>query len=181
LLERGRGLAQWKMCCDECDGHFSTSQTHCEIFDAAALGKKFRLSWKLETYFVHPGFVNRAGDDCIELTAPGQGDRFFQRRCGSARSFTRWLSWLAIGIFADDFVFGRFRNSVRPQREIDNLRPDPGAIAQRDPDAWFPARVHARNRLYLIDEEHNYHASPKLRLGTQAAQSANMGLIFPAV
>src|SRR5205807_4303822 len=169
------------MRCDECDGHFSTSQTHCEIFDAAALGKKFRLSWKLETHFVHPGLVNWAGYDCGELTASGQGDCFFQRRGGGARSFTHWLCWLAIRIFTDDLVFGRFRNSVRRQREIDNLRPDPGAIAERDTDAWFPARAHARNRLYLIDDEHNYHGSPKLRLGTQAAQSANMGLIFTAV
>jgi len=60
--------------------------------------------------------------------------------------------------------------------EIHNLRPDPGAIAQRDADAWFPARAHLRdrNRLYLIDDDHNYHASPKLRLGTRAAQTANM-------
>ena len=106
MLERGRGLAQWKVRRDERDGHFSAGQTHREIFDATALGKKFRLSWKLETHFVHPGFVNRAGYDCIELTAPGQGDRFFQRGGSSARSFTRWLSWLAIRIFADDSVFG---------------------------------------------------------------------------
>jgi hypothetical protein len=91
--------------------------------------------------------VNRAGYDCIELTAPSQGNCFFQRGGGRARSFTPWLSWLAIRIFADDFVSGRFRNSVRPQREIDNLRADPGAIAQRDADAWFPAPAHARNRL----------------------------------
>src|SRR4029434_8488681 len=104
----------------------------------------------------------------IELTAPGQGDRFFQRGGGSARGVTRWLSWLAIRIFADDLVSGRFRNPVRLQREIDNLGPDPGAIAQRDADACFPARAHARdrNRFYLIDSEHNYHPSPMLRMGS---------------
>jgi hypothetical protein len=61
---------------------------------------------------------------------------------------------------------------VRPQREIDNLWPDPGAIAERDADTWFSASVHARdrNRLHLIDHEH-----------TQRAKTANMGLIFPAV
>jgi hypothetical protein len=159
LLESARGLAQWKVRRDERDRHFSAGQTHCEIFDATALGKKFRLSWKLETHFVHPSFVNRAGYDCIELTASGQGDHFFQSGGGGARGFTRWLSWLAIRIFADDLVSGRFRNSVRPQCEIDNLRPDPGAIAQRNADTWFPACAHARdrNRLYLIADEHNYH------------------------
>jgi len=106
LQESARGLAQWKVRRDERDGHFSTSQTHCEIFDAAALGKKFRLSWKLETHFVHPGFVNWAGYDCIELTAPSQGDRFLQCGGSSTRSFTRWLSWLTIRIFADDSVLG---------------------------------------------------------------------------
>jgi hypothetical protein len=160
LLERACCLAQWKVSRDERDGHFSTGQTHCEIFDAAALGKKFRLSWKLEAHFVHPGFVNRAGYDCIEFTAPGKGNCFFQRGGSSARGFGGGTSWLAIGIFADDFVSGRFRNLVRTQREIDNLRPDPGAVSQRYADTWFPARAHVRNRLYLIDEEHNYHASP---------------------
>jgi hypothetical protein len=106
LLERACCLAQWKVRCDERDSHFPTTETHCEISDATALGKKFRLSWKLETYFVHPGFVNRAGYDCIQLTAPSQGDCFFQRGASSARSFTRWLSWLAIRIFADDLVSG---------------------------------------------------------------------------
>src|SRR4029077_17335723 len=117
------------MCCDKCDGHFSTSQTHCEIFDAAALGKKFRLSWKLETHFVHPGFVNRAGYDCIELTAPGQGNCFFQRRRGSARSFRCWLSWLAMRIFPDDLVFSGPCNEIGLQSEVHDLRPDAGAIA----------------------------------------------------
>ena len=137
MLERPRCLAQWKMSRYERDRNFSPGQTHREIFDAAALGKKFRLSWKLETHFVHPGFVNRTGYDCIKLTAPSQGDRFLQRGGSSARSFARWLSWLAIRIFADDLVSCRFRNSVGPQGEIDNLRPDPGAIAQRDADAWM--------------------------------------------
>jgi len=91
---------------DERDGHFSASQTHCEILDAATLGKKFRLSWKLEADFVHLRFVHWAGYDCIELTASSQGDRFFKRGRGCARSFTRWLSWLAIRIFADDRVLG---------------------------------------------------------------------------
>src|SRR5882757_5033764 len=106
LLQRACGLAQWKVRCDKRDRNFSAGQTHGEIFDAATLGKKFRLSWKLEAHLVHPGFVNWAGYDCIELTAPSQRDRFFKAGCGGTRSFRRWLSWLACRIFADDLVFG---------------------------------------------------------------------------
>ena len=127
------------------DRDFSTGQTHREIFDTAALGKKFRLSWELEAHFVHPRFVNRAGYDCIELTAPRECDRFFERRRGGARSFGGRISWPRTGIFTDDFAFSGARNSIGVQSKIDNLRADPGTIAQRNPNAWLLA--HARNRL----------------------------------
>ncbi|KAF5408224.1 MAG: hypothetical protein Udaeo2_16000 [Candidatus Udaeobacter sp.] len=146
MLERARGLAQGKVRGDERDRNFSAGKTHGEIFDATALGKKFRLSWKPEAHLVHPGFVNRAGYDCVELAAPGQGDRFFQGSCGSARSFCSRISWPRTGIFTDDFAFSGARNTIGVQSEIDNLRADPGAIAQRNADAWFITRAHARDR-----------------------------------
>jgi hypothetical protein len=122
---------------NERDRDFSARQTHREIFDATALGKKFRLSGKLEAHFVHPGFVNWAGYDCIELAAPGQGNRFFQGSGGSARSFCSRPSWPRTGIFTDDFAFSGARNAIGVQSEIDNFRADPGAIAQRNADAWL--------------------------------------------
>jgi hypothetical protein len=134
--------------CDERDRDFATGQTHREIFDAATLGKKFRLSWEPEADFVHPRFVNRAGYDRIELTAPGQRDRFFQRGCGGARGFLRWLSWRATGILADNLAFSGPRNALGFQSEINNLGSDAGAIAKRDANARFPAHARDRNRIF---------------------------------
>src|SRR5205807_10426226 len=139
------GLEQRKVRRDKRDRNFSACQTHCEILDAAALGKEFRLPWKLEAHLVHPGFVNGAGYDCIELTAPRECDRFFERRRGGARRFGSRISWPRTGIFTDDFAFSGARNSIGVQSKIDNLRADPGAIAQRNSNAWLIA--HARNRL----------------------------------
>src|SRR5437899_8162625 len=120
------------------------------MLHAAEAGKKLLRSLTLQTLILQTGLVNWAEYDCISRTAPGQGNCFFQRGGSSARGLGGGTSRLATGIFADDFVFGRFRNSIRLQREIDNLRPDPGAIAQRNPNARFPARAHAlyRNRIF---------------------------------
>jgi hypothetical protein len=38
-------------------------------------------------------------------------------------------------MFADNLVIGCARKAIRLQSKIDNLRPDPGAVAQRDPNA----------------------------------------------
>ena len=92
LLECAWNVAQWNMGGNECDRDFSAGQTHREIFHAAALGEKFRLSGELETGCVHARLVNRAGHDGIEFTAPSERDRFLQRRSGRASSFKRRLA-----------------------------------------------------------------------------------------
>jgi hypothetical protein len=135
LLERACGLAQRDVRCDERDRNFSGCQTHREILDATTLGKKFRLPWKLEAHLVHPRFVNGAGYDCIELTAPRKCDRFLQRRRGSARTFGSRISWPRTGIFTDDFAFNGARNVIGVQSEVDNFGPDSCAIAEGNPDA----------------------------------------------
>jgi hypothetical protein len=69
------------------------------------------------------------------------------------------MSQRAIRIFADDLVIGCTRNAIRLQSKIDNLRPDPGAIAQRDADARLrpsPAHARDRNRICSIEHEHDY-------------------------
>ena len=115
--------------------NFSAGQTHREIFDTAALGKKFGLAWEPETDFVHPGFVNGAGYNCIQLTAAGQRYRFFEGGCGGARSFLRWLAWLAIRVFADNPAFSGAGDAIGLQGKIDDLGSDTGAIAKRDSDS----------------------------------------------
>src|SRR5437773_6999485 len=84
LLERARDLAQRNVRSDQRDGEVPASQTHREIFHAAALGKEFRLSGESESDLVHPRLVNWPGHDCIELAAAGERDRFFKRGGGGA-------------------------------------------------------------------------------------------------
>jgi hypothetical protein len=144
------------VCCDQRDCDFSTGQAHREIFDPAALGEKFGLPWELETGVVHPGFVNRTGYYRIELATPGECDRFFKGSGGGTRRFRGGMSRRTGRIFADDFVLRGFRDPTRFQCRINNLRPDSGAIAQRDPDSRFH-RAHApardRNRICSIEHE----------------------------
>ena len=98
---------------DQCDGDFSAGETHREIFDAAALSKKLGLPWELKTNFVHPGFVDRPGYNCIEIAPPRECHCFFERGRGSTRSFCSRLSRCAITIFADDLVIGCACKTVR--------------------------------------------------------------------
>src|SRR5438477_13103060 len=98
---------------DQCDGDFSAGETHREIFDAAALSKKLGLPWELKTDFVHPGFVNRPGYNCIELAPPRECDCFFERSRSGTRRLRSRLSRPAIRIFADDPVVGCPRNATR--------------------------------------------------------------------
>src|SRR5438093_8681611 len=147
LLECARNLAQWNVRGNERECEFSAGQTHCEIFDAASLGKKFRLSGEPEANVVHASFVNRPGYNCIELAAPRESNRFFERSRSGTRSFRGGMSWRAIRIFADDLVVGCLRNATGLQSKIDNLSSDPGAIAQRDANAWL-RRAHARARTF---------------------------------
>ena len=138
------------------DRDFFGGQAHGEIFDAAALSKKFGLSWELETDVVHPRFVNRTGHDRIELTAPGECDRFFQSSGGSARSFNRRFARMAIWLPANDDVFGRIRDASRFQSEIDDLWPDAGAISECNSDARLSrAHVPARDRNRLCSIAHH--------------------------
>src|SRR5204863_6043412 len=91
-LECAWDVAERNMRGDQCDGDFSTGQTHCEIFHAAAIGKKFRLSAKLEASVVHPSLVNWPGYDGIEFASARQRYGFFKsRRCG-ARGLNRRLA-----------------------------------------------------------------------------------------
>ena len=87
LLEGARDFAQRNVRRHQRDREFSASQTHREIFDAAALGKKFRLSREPESDFVHPRLVNRPGYDRIQLAASGECDSLFERSGGGPRSF----------------------------------------------------------------------------------------------
>src|SRR5207247_10039171 len=108
---------------------------HPEIFDPAALGEEFGLSWELETGFVHTRLVNRPGHNRIELAASRECDRFFERsRCGT-RGFDCRLAWFALRLPANGDVFGEIGNASCLQGEVDNLRPNPGAIGPRDSDA----------------------------------------------
>ena len=66
-----------------------------------------------------------------------QRDRFFERGRGGARRFKRRLGRLALRSPADDDVIGRLGHASGCQSEIDNLRPDAGAIAEGDADAKF--------------------------------------------
>ena len=130
---------------DERDGEFSASQTHREIFYAAALREKFRLPREPESDFVHPGLVNRPGHDGLELAATGECDRLLERSRGGARSFRCRFAGLTTWLSAEDHVFSRIGNASRFQSELDNLRSDPGAIAKCDANARL-RRAHARDR-----------------------------------
>src|SRR5262249_6997898 len=105
LLQGARDFAQGNVRCDKRDREPSASQTHREIFYAAALREKFRLSREPESDFVHPGFVDRPGHDCIELATASECNGFFERSRGGARIFGSRFAKRAIGILADDMVF----------------------------------------------------------------------------
>src|SRR5437773_4904326 len=168
LLQCVRNFAQRNVRGNQCDRDFFGGQAHGKIFDAAALSKKFGLPWELETDVVHPGFVNRTGHDRIELTAPGECDRFFQGSSGSARSFNRRFARIAIWLPANDDVLGRIRDASRFQSEIDDLWSDAGAIAECNSDARFcGAHISARDRNRICSIAHPSCAP--LWLGKRAA------------
>src|ERR1041385_9352417 len=96
---------------DERNGEFCAGQTHGEIFYATALGKKFRLSGKPESDFVHPGFVNWPSHDSVEFAASSECHRLFERSGSGASSFRCWLATLTIWLAANDDVVGRIWNA----------------------------------------------------------------------
>ena len=147
---------------DERDGHFSAGQTHCEIFDATALGKKFRLSWKLEAHLVHPGFVNRAGYDCVELAAPGQSDRFFQAQLRQRAQFPGRLPGREPG-----YLPMILHSAVRVIRlEFRARSTISGPIPAQSPSVMPMRGLFLVLMLviviepYLIDHEHDYEHEP---------------------
>ena len=96
---------------DKRDGNFSAGKQHGEIFHAAAVGKKFRLSGKLETDLVHARFMDRSGHDGVDCSALRQRDGLFQRR-GRGRAVSRvGLPNDQSGILADNNVIRRISGS----------------------------------------------------------------------
>ena len=71
---------------------FPAGKQHREILDTATLGEEFCLAGELETDLVHPGLVNRGGDDRVELAAQSERGRFLQCVPGGAGSFRRRLA-----------------------------------------------------------------------------------------
>src|SRR5205814_8124674 len=130
---------------DESNGQISASQTHGAIVHAVALRKKFRLPGEPESDFIQPGLVDWASHNRIEFPAAGECHRFFECSCGGARGFRCRLAGFTIWLAADDDVFSRIGNALRFQSELDNLRPDAGAVAKCDSDARRRARSHARD------------------------------------
>jgi len=61
-------LAQWKMSGDERNGQVAACKKHGVILDLATRGKEFRLSPEFKTNFVHARFMNRSGDDRVDLS-----------------------------------------------------------------------------------------------------------------
>src|SRR5215467_10865593 len=136
------------MRCNKRDREFISSQTHGEIFYAAALGKKFRLSGEPEANFVHPGFVNWPSHKTIEFAASGECYRLLERRRSGASSFRCRLAGLTIGLAPDDDVLSRIGNAPRFQSKLNDLRSNSGAIAKCNSDPSIGrAPAHDRNRI----------------------------------
>jgi hypothetical protein len=127
---------------DKPDRDFATGQTHGEVLYATAVGEKFCLARKFETGFSHARFVDRTGDDGVQFSVPRQGHRFFERGRRSPRSFKRWLGRFALRWPSDDNIISRLGHAPAGESEINNLRADPGAIAECDADPNFPALAH---------------------------------------
>ena len=115
---------------------FPPVRTHGEIFDAAALSEKFRLSRESESDFVHSRLVNRASHDGIELAAAGESDRLLERRCRGVRRFGSRFAGLTTWHSAEDNVFSRISGTRPISERLDNFRSDTGAIAKCDADAF---------------------------------------------
>ena len=91
-FQSGDYLAKRKVNSHESDGESSAGQQHREVFRPATLGKKFGLAREFESDLVHPRFVDRRGNDRIDLAAQRELRSFFERGERSLSGFRRWLA-----------------------------------------------------------------------------------------